>query len=81
MLHKEDYIRITRDVVSRLENEANTWKTAIFSILEDRTDSEFDTDESHEELMTACVEYRDTVQALRDQQQKLERQTSEVNND
>lgn len=79
MLHKEDYIRITRDVVSRLENEANTWKTAIFSILEDRTDSEFDTDESHEELMTACVEYRDTVQALRDQQQKLERQTSEVN--
>ena len=81
MLHKEDYIRITRNVVSRLENEANTWKTAIFTILEDRTDSEFDTDESHEELMTACVEYRTTVQAWRATREQLERMKSEVNND
>ena len=79
MLHKEDYIRVTRDVVSRLENELNTWKIAIFTILEDRTDSEFHTDESHEELMTACVEYRDTVQALEATREALERMTSEVN--
>ena len=79
MLHQEDYIKIFCGTLSRLENEANTWKTAIFSILEDRTDSEFDTDESHEELMTACVEYRTTVQAWRATREQLDRMKSEVN--
>ena len=79
MLHKEDYIRITRDVVSRLENEANTWKTAIFSVLEDRTDSEFDTEQSYDDLITACEEYRTTMQALRATKEQLQRMTSEVN--
>ena len=79
MLHKEDYIKICCGTLSRLENELMTWRTAIFSILEDRTDSEFDTDESHDELMTACVEYRDTVQAIRATREQLERMKSEVN--
>ena len=76
-MHSEETIRITRDVVSRLENESKTWKAAMFCILEDRSDSEFDTDESLDELMTACIEYRTTMQALRDQEAKLERLTKE----
>ncbi len=79
MLHKEDYIKIFCGTLSRLENEANTWKTAIFSILEDRTDSDYDTEQTHDELMTACEEYRATVQAVRAVREQLERAKSEVN--
>ncbi len=72
MLHKEDYIKIFCGTLSRLENEANTWKTAIFSILEDRTDSDYDTEQTHDELMTACEEYRATVQAVRAENSQIE---------
>ena len=76
-MHLEETIRRTRDVVSRLENESKTWKAAMFCILEDRSDWEFDTNESIDELLTACFEYRTTMQALRDQEAKLERLTKE----
>ena len=79
MLHKEDYIKICCGRLSRLENELVTWRTAIFTILEDRTNSDYDTEQTHDELLTACEEYRATVEAVRAEREQLERIKSEVN--